>query len=95
MQGHFDGFIEQPGDLVLTTGNKSETAVGYSTLYGDTAGGFGVLKDVPKTMVYELQDIETLSPKLYRKELLTTTTAELAPDQKDTDSYRIMISGKI
>ena len=42
------------GWLVLTTGNKSETAVGYSTLYGDTAGGFAVIKDVPKTLVYEL-----------------------------------------
>ena len=42
------------GLLVLTTGNKSETAVGYSTLYGDTAGGFAVLKDVSKTLVYEL-----------------------------------------
>ena len=46
----------QFGYLVLTTGNKSETAVGYSTLYGDTAGGFAVIKDVPKTMVYELAD---------------------------------------
>ena len=42
------------GWLVLTTGNKSEMAVGYSTLYGDTAGGFAVIKDVPKLLVYEL-----------------------------------------
>ena len=42
------------GWLVLTTGNKSEVAVGYSTLYGDTAGGFAVIKDVPKTLVYRL-----------------------------------------
>ncbi len=44
----------QAGALVLTTGNKSETSVGYSTLYGDTAGGFAVIKDVPKTLVYRL-----------------------------------------
>ncbi len=42
------------GAIVLTTGNKSEIAVGYSTLYGDSAGGFAVIKDVPKTLVYEL-----------------------------------------
>jgi NAD+ synthase (glutamine-hydrolysing) len=42
------------GHLVLTTGNKSELATGYSTLYGDSAGGFGVIKDVPKTLVWEL-----------------------------------------
>ena len=46
----------QIGALVLTTGNKSEVSVGYSTLYGDTAGGFGVIKDVPKTMVYQLAE---------------------------------------
>jgi NAD+ synthase (glutamine-hydrolysing) len=45
------------GWLVLTTGNKSETSVGYSTLYGDTAGGFAVIKDVPKTLVYRLTDL--------------------------------------
>ena len=50
-----DGAVQQvPGWLVLTTGNKSEMAVGYSTLYGDTAGGFAVIKDVPKLLVYEL-----------------------------------------
>ena len=47
-------YSNQFGWLVLTTGNKSETAVGYSTLYGDTAGGFAVIKDVPKTLVYKL-----------------------------------------
>jgi NAD+ synthase (glutamine-hydrolysing) len=46
----------QLGYMVLTTGNKSETAVGYCTLYGDTAGGFAVIKDVPKTLVYQLSD---------------------------------------
>ena len=45
------------GHLVLTTGNKSEMSVGYATLYGDMAGGFAVIKDVPKTMVYELADL--------------------------------------
>jgi len=50
------------GAIVLTTGNKSETAVGYSTLYGDTAGGFAVIKDVPKTMIYKLAAHITKSP---------------------------------
>ena len=48
------------GWLVLTTGNKSETAVGYATLYGDMAGGFAVLKDVPKTLVYQLARLPEL-----------------------------------
>ena len=75
------------GDLVLTTGNKSETAVGYSTLYGDTAGGFGVLKDVPKTMVYELSRYRnTISKVIPERIIERPPTAELAPDQKDTDS---------
>ena len=75
------------GDLVLTTGNKSETAVGYSTLYGDTAGGFGVLKDVPKTMVYELSRYRnTISKVIPERIIERPPTAELAPDQKDTDN---------
>ena len=75
------------GDLVLTTGNKSETAVGYSTLYGDTAGGFGVLKDVPKTMVYELSRYRNTISKVIPERIIDRPpTAELAPDQKDTDS---------
>ena len=75
------------GDLVLTTGNKSETAVGYSTLYGDTAGGFGVLKDVPKTMVYELSRYRNTISKVNPERIIERPpTAELAPDQKDTDS---------
>ena len=49
-----DGAVQRRGHLVLTTGNKSEIATGYSTLYGDSAGGFGVIKDVPKTLVWEL-----------------------------------------
>jgi NAD+ synthase (glutamine-hydrolysing) len=77
------------GWLVLTTGNKSETSVGYSTLYGDMAGGFAVIKDVPKTMVYEL--CRTLNDKEGREiipeAILTKApTAELRPDQKDQDS---------
>jgi NAD+ synthase (glutamine-hydrolysing) len=77
--------------LVLTTGNKSEMAVGYSTLYGDTAGGFAVIKDCPKTLVYELAR--------HRNELATpregpipqaiidrAPSAELRPDQRDEDS---------
>ncbi len=77
------------GWLVLTTGNKSEMATGYTTLYGDMAGGFAVIKDVPKTMAYRLA--------AYRNELAGADlipaaviskppSAELRPDQKDTDS---------
>ena len=75
------------GELVLTTGNKSETAVGYSTLYGDTAGGFCVLKDVPKTMVYELSKYRnTISKVIPERIIERPPSAELAPDQKDSDS---------
>jgi NAD+ synthase (glutamine-hydrolysing) len=84
------------GWLVLTTGNKSETAVGYCTLYGDMAGGFAVIKDVPKTLVWEL------AGNLNRcagRELIPESTiarvpsAELRPDQRDEDSlppYRVL-----
>jgi NAD+ synthase (glutamine-hydrolysing) len=77
------------GSLVLTTGNKSETAVGYSTLYGDTAGGFGVIKDVPKTTVYELaRHTNKIGGRLIIPEDVITRppSAELRPDQKDSDS---------
>jgi len=75
------------GYLVLTTGNKSEMAVGYSTLYGDMAGGFDVLKDVPKTLVYELcRYRNTLSPVIPQRVIDRPPSAELAPDQKDEDS---------
>jgi NAD+ synthase (glutamine-hydrolysing) len=77
------------GWLVLTTGNKSEMATGYSTLYGDMAGGFAVLKDVPKTLVYELArwrnahaDAEIISAEVLTK----PPSAELRPDQKDEDN---------
>ena len=75
------------GELVLTTGNKSETAVGYSTLYGDTAGGFSVLKDVPKILVYQLSRYRnTVSSVIPERIMDRPPSAELAPDQQDSDS---------
>jgi NAD+ synthetase len=75
------------GSIVLTTGNKSEMAVGYSTLYGDMAGGFALLKDVPKTMVYQLSTYRnSLSPVIPERIILRPPTAELRHDQKDQDS---------
>ena len=75
------------GSLVLTTGNKSEMAVGYSTLYGDMAGGFDVLKDVPKTLVFRLATYRnTVSPVIPERVITRPPSAELAPDQKDEDS---------
>lgn len=75
------------GSLVLTTGNKSEMAVGYSTLYGDMAGGLDVLKDVPKTLVFELSRYRnSLGPCIPQRVLDRPPSAELAPDQKDEDS---------
>ncbi|MHC4754629.1 MAG: NAD+ synthase [Planctomycetota bacterium] len=79
----------QFGALVLTTGNKSETAVGYSTLYGDTAGGFAVIKDVFKTLVYKLAEYinEKAGREIIPADVITRPpSAELRPDQKDTDS---------
>jgi len=79
----------QVGALVLTTGNKSEVSVGYSTLYGDTAGGFGVIKDVPKTMVYALaKHINSLAGRevICADVITRIPSAELRPNQKDTDS---------
>jgi NAD+ synthase (glutamine-hydrolysing) len=77
------------GHLVLTTGNKSEMSVGYATLYGDMAGGFAVIKDVPKTMVYELSHLRNTigpAPVIPKRILERPPTAELRPDQKDEDS---------
>ena len=75
------------GSLVLTTGNKSEMAVGYSTLYGDMAGGFDVLKDVPKTLVFRLATYRnTVSSVIPERVITRPPSAELAPDQKDEDS---------
>jgi NAD+ synthase (glutamine-hydrolysing) len=75
------------GRIVLTTGNKSEMAVGYCTLYGDMAGGFAVIKDVAKTLVYRLcqyrNGIEAVIPE---RILTRAPSAELRPDQKDQDS---------
>ena len=75
------------GRIVLTTGNKSEVAVGYCTLYGDMVGGFSVLKDVPKTLVYQLahfrNEIEVVIPQ---RVIDRPPSAELAPDQVDQDS---------
>ena len=73
--------------LVLTTGNKSEMAVGYATLYGDMAGGYDVLKDVPKTLVFRLCEYRnTLGYVIPRRVIDRPPSAELAPDQKDEDS---------
>ena len=75
------------GWLVLTTGNKSELAVGYSTLYGDTAGGFAVIKDVPKTLVYRLCRWRNTRGEVIPEAVLKKApTAELRPGQLDTDS---------
>ncbi|HEC03925.1 MAG TPA: NAD+ synthase, partial [Phycisphaerales bacterium] len=79
----------QFGSLVLTTGNKSETAVGYATLYGDTAGGFAVIKDVPKTTVYKLAEHvnKIAGREIIPPDVITRPpSAELRPDQKDSDS---------
>ncbi|MEE8388316.1 MAG: NAD+ synthase [Acidiferrobacterales bacterium] len=75
------------GKMVLTTGNKSEMAVGYATLYGDMAGGFAAIKDVPKTLVYRLARYRNqLQPVIPQRVIEREPSAELGPDQKDTDS---------
>ncbi|MEE9238910.1 MAG: NAD(+) synthase, partial [Thermodesulfobacteriota bacterium] len=77
------------GWLVLTTGNKSEMSVGYCTLYGDMAGGFAVIKDVPKTIVYKLSNFYNVSKgsEVIPSSILTKPpSAELRPEQLDTDS---------
>ena len=75
------------GSLVLATGNKSESAVGYSTLYGDTAGGFSVIRDVDKTTVYDLAKYRNSINQVIPERIITREpSAELAPDQKDTDT---------
>jgi len=77
------------GWMVLTTGNKSEMATGYATLYGDMAGGFAVIKDVPKTLVYELSHHaneragrEVIPASIFER----APSAELRPDQTDQDT---------
>lgn len=79
------------GWLVMTTGNKSEMSVGYATLYGDMAGGFAVIKDVPKTLVYELVKYRNMRekdgvPPVPLRVLVKEPTAELRPGQKDSDT---------
>lgn len=75
------------GWLVLTTGNKSEIAVGYTTLYGDMAGGFNVLKDVPKTLVYELAGYRNKLGEVIPQSIIERApSAELRPGQKDVDT---------
>lgn len=75
------------GKLVLTTSNKSEIAVGYSTLYGDMVGGLAPLKNIPKTMVYALAKFRnTLSPAIPERVITRPPSAELSPDQLDQDS---------
>ena len=75
------------GYLVLTTGNKSEMAVGYATLYGDMAGGFDVLKDVPKTLVFKLSEYRNTRGYVIPQRVIDRPpSAELAPDQVDEDS---------
>ena len=75
------------GRLVLTTGNKSEMAVGYCTLYGDMAGGFAVIKDIAKTLVYRLCAYRnSISPVIPERILTRAPSAELRPDQTDQDS---------
>ena len=83
------GLSNKFGWLVLTTGNKSEIAVGYSTLYGDMAGGFAVIKDVPKTLVYELSrhvNARAGKPVIPESVLERAPSAELRHEQKDQDT---------
>ena len=82
-------FSNKFGHMVLSTGNKSELAVGYCTLYGDMAGGLGIISDVPKTMVYRLARHinEAAGREIIPENVLTKPpSAELRPDQKDQDS---------
>ncbi|HEX9812546.1 MAG TPA: NAD+ synthase [Burkholderiales bacterium] len=75
------------GKMVLTTGNKSEMSVGYATLYGDMAGGFAAIKDVPKTLVYRIAAMRNRRGAVIPQRVFDRPpSAELAPDQKDTDS---------
>ena len=87
------GISNQEGHLVLATGNKSELAVGYSTIYGDAVGGFAPIKDVPKTLVWELArwrnaraEAEGRTPPIPPNSIEKPPSAELRPGQKDTDS---------
>ncbi len=82
-------FSNKFGYMVLTTGNKSENSVGYATLYGDMAGGFNIIKDVPKTLVYKLCEYRNSlgdAPVIPKNIITKPPSAELRPDQKDSDS---------
>jgi NAD+ synthetase len=83
------GYSNKFGSIVLSTGNKSELAVGYCTLYGDMAGGLAIISDVPKTMVYAMAEqinAEAGTERIPRRTITKPPSAELRPDQKDTDS---------
>lgn len=81
------GLSNKFGHLLLSTGNKSELAVGYCTLYGDMAGGLAVISDVPKTMVYKLAHYINRKSEIIPKEVIEKPpSAELRPDQKDQDT---------
>jgi NAD+ synthase (glutamine-hydrolysing) len=81
------GISNKTGKMLLTTGNKSEMAVGYATLYGDMAGGFAPIKDCSKLLVYKLAEYRnTVSAVIPRRVIDRAPSAELRPDQKDSDS---------
>jgi NAD+ synthase (glutamine-hydrolysing) len=81
------GISNKTGKMLLTTGNKSEMAVGYATLYGDMAGGFAPIKDCSKLLVYRLAEYRnSVSPVIPRRVIDRPPSAELRPDQKDSDS---------
>jgi NAD+ synthase (glutamine-hydrolysing) len=83
------GISNQEGHLVLATGNKSELAVGYSTIYGDAVGGFAPIKDVPKTLVWDLakwRNKQPGNPPIPESSITKEPSAELRPGQLDTDS---------
>ena len=81
------GISNKTGRMLLTTGNKSEMAVGYATLYGDMAGGFAPIKDCSKLLVYRLARYRnSQSPVIPRRVIERPPSAELRPDQKDSDS---------
>ncbi|MCM8796134.1 MAG: NAD+ synthase [Candidatus Omnitrophica bacterium] len=83
-------FSNKFGWLVLTTGNKSEISTGYATLYGDMAGGFAVIKDVPKTLVYKLAEYRNSLGQLIPERVLTKEpSAELKPNQRDSDTLPV------
>jgi NAD+ synthase (glutamine-hydrolysing) len=81
------GISNKTGKMLLTTGNKSEMAVGYATLYGDMAGGFAPIKDCSKLLVYRLAEYRnSIAPVIPRRVIERPPSAELRPDQKDSDS---------